>query len=195
MQRTAVLSGRTSLQLSRRLHQLPRELRALTSLHDRRSSCPANLSGQAFIACPQEHGISQVSLLIQLHHDKELYAKGLQGKLTEPILNKLFLHGARGSISHDLKERSALAPTEAIGEQRALVLRIGALGRCKARHPRIGYLLDGDFLGGEERRCLVPNGLVERKRVGEEAIRPATRGVSDTIGQQRQKYAGNRTSG
>jgi hypothetical protein len=53
------------------------------------------------------------------------------------------------------------------------VLRVGALGSCKARHAGVSQLLYSDLIRSEERSCFFPDGFVERKGVGEESIRSA----------------------
>lgn len=53
------------------------------------------------------------------------------------------------------------------------MLRVGALGSCKARHAGVGQLRYGDVVRGEEGSCFFPDGLVEREGVSEESIRPA----------------------
>lgn len=55
------------------------------------------------------------------------------------------------------------------------MLRVRSLARREARHTRVGDLLDRDVWSGKERSRLVPDSLVERERVGEEAVRAAVR--------------------
>lgn len=169
----ALSSSMSSLRLPRSLHQLPREFRTLASLHNRRAPRPSNLSGQAFITCTPAS--ANVTSLFPVNQSTK--------RLTEPILNKLPLHSARRTISHDLEKARALAPTEAVGQQRGFVLRISSLRRGETRHARVGDLLDGDFRGGEEGCGFVPDGLVEREGVGKEAIGSATCAVVSVSGQ------------
>jgi hypothetical protein len=58
------------------------------------------------------------------------------------------------------------------------VLRVGALGSCKARHAGISHLLYGDLVRGEERGRLCPDRFVEREGVGEVTIRSTVYAVS-----------------
>jgi hypothetical protein len=103
--------------------------------------------------------------LICMHLLKEIL------KLTQPVLNEVFPHGARGAISHDLKERGAFAPTEAISQPRCFELWIDALRCCESSHAGVGQLLYGNFWCLEVRGCLGPNGFIEWERVAKEAIR------------------------
>jgi hypothetical protein len=59
-------------------------------------------------------------------------------KLTQPVLNEVLPHSARGAISHNLKEGRAFTPAEAIGQQRCLVLWVGALRCLESCHARVG---------------------------------------------------------
>ena len=92
-------------------------------------------------------------------------------ELTQPVLNEVFPHGACSAIRHDLKERGAFTPAEAISQQRSLVLRVSLLGCFKSCHAGVGELLNGNLWCREERCCLRPDGFVEGEGVGEEAIR------------------------
>ena len=91
-------------------------------------------------------------------------------ELTQPVLNEVFPHGACSAIRHDLKERGAFTPAEAISQQRSLVLRVSLLGCFKSCHAGVGELLNGNLWCCEEGGCLRPDGFVEGERVGEEAI-------------------------
>lgn len=93
-----------------------------------------------------------------------------QGQLTEPVFDELFSNGTRSSICHDFKERRALAPAEAVCEQRLLVLRVSSLRSREARHACVSDLLDGDFWRSEKRSGLLPHRLVERQWISEESI-------------------------
>jgi hypothetical protein len=92
-------------------------------------------------------------------------------KLAQPVLDEVFPHSARSAISHDLKERGAFTPTEAISQQRCLVLWVSALRCFESCHASVGQLLYSDFWSLEEGGCLGPDGFIEWMRVGKEAIR------------------------
>lgn len=88
----------------------------------------------------------------------------------EPVLDEIPAHRARGAIRHDLEVTRALAPAEAVGQQRALVLRVSALTCGEAGHTRVAKLLDCGY-GRREVRCgIVPDGGVGGKRVGDKIL-------------------------
>lgn len=146
--------------LASSLHQSTCEFSSLASLHDSRTASPANLSRHALVP------------YIRCASATNLYASAPEiFKLTQPVLNEVFPDSARGSISHDFKERGAFTPTEAISQRRCLVLRIGALRCFESGHAGVSELLYGDFWRLEEGGCLRPDGFIEWEGVGEEAIR------------------------
>jgi hypothetical protein len=146
--------------LASSLHQETRKLGTLASLHDSRTASPTNFSRQALVSY----------IICTLATNLCESAQGML-KLTQPVLNKVFPHSARSTISHDFKERSAFTPTETISQQRRLVLWVSALRCFESCHAGVGQLLYGNFWGLEEGGCLGPDRFVEWKRVGKEAIR------------------------
>jgi len=70
----------------------------------------------------------------------------MEGQHTQPVLDELLLDRAGGAVSHDLEEGSHLAPTEAVGQFRQRVLRVGFLGSCQAAHACLRDLLDRDHV-------------------------------------------------
>jgi hypothetical protein len=148
-----------AIALTSGLHQKTRELGTLASLHDSRTASPTNLSRQALVP----YIICTLATNLCISAQERL-------KLTQPVLNEVFPHSARSAISHDLKERSAFTPTEAISQQRCLVLWVSALRCFESCHAGVGQLLYGDFWCLEEGGCLGPDSFIEWKRVGKEAI-------------------------
>jgi len=136
------------------------ELLTLASLHDGRTASPTNLNRHALVS------------YIDCASATDLYPCTPETpKLTQPVLNKVFPDSARGAISHNLKERSAFPPAEAISQRRRLELRIRALRSCEPRHAGVGQLLYSDFRRLEKGGRLGPDGFIEREGVGEIAIR------------------------
>jgi hypothetical protein len=114
-------------------------------------------------------------------------------KLTQPVLNEVFPHRARGAISHDLKERGAFTPAEAISQRRCLVLWVGALRCFEPCHAGVGKLLYRDFRCLEEGGCFGPDRFIEWERVAKEAVRATVVGgrhvrLRDMLGDRRIVY-------
>lgn len=151
--------------LTSSLHQSTCELGTLASLHNSRTASPSDLSRQALVSYMTCASAANLCLSAP-----EIL------KLTQPVLNEIFPHGTRGAISHNLKERGAFTPTEAISQQRCLVLWVGALRCLESCHASIGQLLYCDFWCLEKGGCLGPDGFIEWKRVGKEAIRATVGG-------------------
>ena len=113
--------------LASSLHQKTCEFGTLASLHDSRTTSPANLSRQALVSY----------IICTLATSPRKSAQEML-TLTQPVLNEVFPHSASSTISHDLEERSAFTPTETISQQRCLVLWVSALRCFESCHAGVG---------------------------------------------------------
>lgn len=90
--------------------------------------------------------------------------------LTEPVLDRLGVHNARGDVSKDHDEGDGLAAGEALGQGGQAEVRVRGVGGADAGGAGGGRGVDVDVVVLPVLERLVPGGLVEGVRVAKVAV-------------------------